>query len=108
MKQSTRRMYDLWERDRKALLPYGVWRCADGSELLFNRRYKVLHARDGQRRPLSIEPNIRIEWKEQSWYYDDATPPMDKVRQALAALAEWGIDPPKGWMKAYARPGSRR
>jgi hypothetical protein len=102
MKQSTRRVYGLWEKDRKALLPYGIWRCADGSELLFNRRYEVIHARDRRGKPLSIEPNSRVEWAEQKWYYTDVTPPFDKIRAGLAALAAWGIAAPKGWMKAYA------
>jgi hypothetical protein len=107
MKQSTRRTYALWESDRKSLLPYGVWGLVGrGDRVLFNRRYEAIYARDWQKNLIPIERNHRYAVADQRFFYDDATPGFDKIRQALAALAEWGIDPPKGWMKAYAKPGS--
>ncbi|WP_298971747.1 hypothetical protein [uncultured Roseobacter sp.] len=31
-------------------LPYGVWRMSDGSEVLFNRRYKAIWTRDAEKK----------------------------------------------------------
>lgn len=111
MKEATARAYARQREQRKDLLPYGRWTCADGSQVLFNRYYAPMHrrARDGtltawptpflnHRRPGS---ETWVDWETQEWLYNDATPEPDKVRNAVKALAAWTIAPPKSWMKNY-------
>src|SRR5262245_28075226 len=58
-------------------LPYGVWTCADGTEVLYNRDYEPICRRTpyGQ-----VEPFHRSEfipWKDQKWFYYDGNPPWE-------------------------------
>jgi hypothetical protein len=56
-------------------LPYGLWSCLGGREILFNRLYVPIW----QRRPgLATEradPNEWIEWTEQRYLFDDTDSP---------------------------------
>lgn len=77
-KRQFRRMHDL---------PYGIWTCEDGREVLFNRFYEpILQRRPGG--PVEpATPGEWVRWKRQSWFYDDGT--KDKVGAAEAALQAW-------------------
>src|SRR6516164_1125725 len=82
--------------------PYGIWTCADGREVIFNREYwPILERRPGEKaRP--ADPNEWIPWKEQDYFFDPAYPPWDRRRPRVAAdtlarcnrvLADWGFPP---------------
>lgn len=81
---------------RWAFLPYGVCLLPDGSEALFNRRYKLIYLRtpSGEVVRLPPEPQrYESEGRETKWFYDDGTPEPEKRKRAIEALAAWGIDP---------------
>ena len=84
-------------------LPYGMWRCAGGREVLFNRAYQPLWSRiNGEVEQASLD-----EWvagiEEEQFFFDDADSPLwanpggarDTRQAALAraqgALLSWGL-----------------
>jgi hypothetical protein len=51
-------------------LPYGVWRCADGREVLFNRDYQpFLQRLAGVVSDAQLE---RVSFVDQRWFYRDS------------------------------------
>jgi hypothetical protein len=61
-------------------LPYGIWFCADGREVLFNRHYKPIWERTGK----FVEPAKADEWVEfvfQGWFYNDRSRPYRYPKQ---------------------------
>lgn len=74
------RVSDLLHREEsrgarlRARLPYGLWTCADGREVLFNRGYRPIWSRVGKG---AVQP-CAFEWvrfKTQGWFFDDGNPP---------------------------------
>jgi hypothetical protein len=56
-------------------LPYGVWTCADGTEVLFNRRYQPIWRRTPGG---AVKPTKRDEWIDridQKWIFGDGDLP---------------------------------
>src|SRR3954447_16237325 len=85
--------------DWKTLSPYGKWTCADGREVLFNRSYwPILERRPGA--PVkAADPNERIPYVQQYYFFDDANCPWSRsdlpaaqetVSRINQVLAEWG------------------
>jgi hypothetical protein len=90
---SSRRECELRER-----LPYGIWTCADGREVLFNRRYRPLWERRPGTSATAANPDEWVSWKTQSWFFNDGNLPWNKHddgRRSLArckqVLREWGV-----------------
>jgi hypothetical protein len=81
---------------RALRLPYGIWTCGDGSEVLFNRDYEPLWRRlpDGTARP--EEPDEGIEWVRMDPFYDDGTPTRQRLKAGRDALRKWGLPIPHG------------
>jgi hypothetical protein len=74
---------------RQALLPYGMWRCADGRELLYNRFYEPIWQRTGGTVTAADPKEHVLSIIHRSWFYEDRT--VDKRSAGLAALAAWGL-----------------
>jgi hypothetical protein len=77
--------------DLKGRLPYGVWSCGDGREVLFNRWYKPILQRKGGV-VSDADPEERMPRDGQKWFYTDANPPWhSKKTRTLceSILAEW-------------------
>ena len=76
-------------------LPYGVWRYADGSEVLFNRDCFPIYERTdtGEVVPFSRGPAPRGERIEQSWFYKDETPIPQRREIGMVVLRGWGVPP---------------
>jgi hypothetical protein len=84
-------------------LPYGVWICADGREVMFNRSYAPMWERasaGAETKP--ADPN---EWVkdiiQQKFFYTDWTSPKRKpatAKRLRAVLRQWGV-------KYVVRPG---
>lgn len=56
-------------------LPYGVYICADGREVIFNRNYRpIFERKDGIVKPAN--QNEWVEFTDQKWFYNDATAPF--------------------------------
>jgi hypothetical protein len=72
-------------------LPYGMWTCADGREVLFAREYQPICERLPDQPPRLIDNRPRVPWVNQQWFYNDATPPAEKLRIATAKIEEWGL-----------------
>lgn len=79
----------------RKLLPYGVWKCADGRDVLFNRDYQPIFDRRVGSGPVPADPQ---EWvkhiDEEKWFYSDVDPPWCDYaarRRCLAVLRDWGV-----------------
>jgi hypothetical protein len=83
-------MYDR-KRFIRWALPYGKWTCADGREVLFNRRYVPIYQRYPGQLPTPADPNKWVEWKDEQWFYNDGTSEARKLKAVLKILDEWGI-----------------
>ncbi len=78
-------------------LPYGLWTCADGREVLFNRWYQPIAQRAPSEDVTPIAYDTRVPWVAQAWFYKDGNPPWaSKATFALClgVLAEWGLPAP--------------
>jgi hypothetical protein len=93
-------------------LPYGVWRCADGREVLFDRSYHPIW----QRRPRGIASEVReweaVNWEKQFFFYTtdaDWASTIPKLQNALddfkngKPIERW-IVAEQSWFKIPPRP----
>ena len=83
-------------------LPYGMWRCADGREVLFNRAYRPIWSRYPGRPTVGANPDEWVHWNTQNYFYDDYSNPLwgpttPRKKRVLATvntmLRAWGIPP---------------
>lgn len=74
-------------------LPYGMWKCDGGREVLFDRRYHPVCERMNGGPSLISDPK---EWVKgvvsHDWFYNDATPEKQKMKAATDKLREWGVE----------------
>ena len=68
---------------RWIMLPYGVWTCADGRQVLFNRYYRAIWQRDAAGSVMAANPDEWVKSETQDYFYNDGTP--DKARAAIRA-----------------------
>jgi hypothetical protein len=69
--------------------PYGEWGEPTGAAVIFNRRYEpIVRILGDQTTP--VDPNERIAFVRQSWFYRDITSPrLDRTTRArLLAMIE--------------------
>src|SRR5262249_58294574 len=59
----------------RAALPYGIWTCADGRQVLFNRFYDPIWSRYPGQPATAADPNEWVHWQEQEWFFDDGNTP---------------------------------
>jgi hypothetical protein len=89
-------------------MPYGIWHCADGLEVLFNRYYHPLLQRYPGKpaqdisldysRMNAIDYSLKntvpwIHWDRQEWFFNDGNPPWRSkatLRKCEEILATWG------------------
>lgn len=71
-----------------------MWTCADGREVLFNRRYvPLLERRPGG--PVSVaDPAEWVPFVRQAWFYSGEHSEAESRDRALAALRAWGVPAP--------------
>ena len=55
-------------------LPYGMWCCADGRQVLFNREYKPIWERRGGP-AVAAAGSEWVEWLRQEWFYGELDAP---------------------------------
>ena len=82
------------EEQIRVTMPYGIWHCADGREVLFNRRYQPLWSRRPGEAAVEADPTERVRWYRQGWYYTDRRPPWHDrgtLARCEAVLAAWGV-----------------
>jgi hypothetical protein len=85
-------------------LPYGIWTCADGREVLFDRRYCPICQRRPRSTPSLADPIEWVTFVTERNFYNDGTPEPQKKANALAALEEWDFVEPVMAQIAAARP----
>src|SRR5260221_14513443 len=56
-------------------LPYGCWTCADGREVLFNRRYVPIYERRPGEPARVADHDEWVPWTEQRWLFTDRDAP---------------------------------
>jgi hypothetical protein len=78
----------------RRLLPYGMWTCEDGRQVLFDRRYRPLWQRRPGQRATVADPNEWVAWEKQEWLFNDANPPWrnEKTKSKCYKILEaWGV-----------------
>jgi hypothetical protein len=55
--------------------PYGIWTCADGREVLFDRDYQPIWSRYPGQPAERANPDEWINWVDQRWFYFDGNKP---------------------------------
>ncbi len=50
------------------VLPYGVWTCADGRVMIFNRHYRPIWQRLPDGTVQRANPHEWVDWTEQGWF----------------------------------------
>jgi hypothetical protein len=70
-------------------MPYGIWTCADGRQVLFNRRYKPMQERTAEGVLSQADPNEWVEWKEQRRLFDAGASRKEREQRRCATLKEW-------------------
>jgi hypothetical protein len=79
-----------------ASMPYGRRVCANGREVLFNRRYEPIHQRFPGGSAWPADRAERVEFIDQTWFYRDDTPAAVKQTAVCAILLAWGLPVPAG------------
>lgn len=83
--------------DPRLDLPYGKWTCADGREVLFNRRYQPMWERYDSV-PVRLNGDEHIPFTKQEWFYTDKNiPRVDRetrrrVEEILKAFSETTVE----------------
>lgn len=72
-------------------LPYGVWTCRDGREIIYDRRYRPIAQRLPGQPPSLVRDHWVTDISSRHWLYDDATPEAEKLRRAKQILTDWGL-----------------
>ena len=75
-------------------MPYGCWTCADGREVLFNRRYVPLFERRPGGPVSAADPAEWVQFVRQSWFYSGQDSEKECRVRAWAALQAWGLVAP--------------
>jgi hypothetical protein len=73
---------------RRRSLPYGLWRCADGREVLFDRDYTPICQRYPGQAATMADGHEWVPWKHQEWFYNDTARPQ-RLRRSQAVLKDW-------------------
>jgi hypothetical protein len=85
---------------RERELPYGRWVTADGTEYLFNRRYRPIWER-GPGWPWAhrADPMTWVDWVDQAWFFFDGNapwaggnPPQRKAAKVSLAICEKALE----------------
>lgn len=83
-------------------LPYGMWVCADGRVVIFNRNYSPIWERLPDGTVQRANPHEWIKWTRQSWfdlgsarYERDA---RERLRKVLADFLDGKISPSKEYV----------
>jgi hypothetical protein len=79
-----------------AQAPYGMWTCADGREVLFNRFYAPIAERPGPEAPTRQSDAYEwVRWKRQEHFFHDGSfRPAERAANMMklnAMLAAWGL-----------------
>ena len=74
-------------RPMRLYLPYGRWRCDNGTEVLFNRDYRPLWQKSASGTITVADPDEWITFSRQEWFFGDTNSP-DANNASLETLLE--------------------
>lgn len=83
----------------RTCLPYGLWTCEDGREVIFNRDYRPIWQRNGGS-AWEADSREQVPWVEQRWFLSD----IDGRKQQVARLERILDDFITGRPLSKARP----
>ena len=75
-------------------LPYGVYFCDDGSEVLFSREYCPMWAKHPNGKISDISPRTFVHHKKSELFFDAGDPPhknREALNKCLGILHKWGV-----------------
>lgn len=75
---------------RNTALPYGIWTCEDGRQVLFNRDYCPIWERHNG----VTQPANYYEWVPyvtQAWFYNDGHTLAQSIRIGMKVLRDWHV-----------------
>jgi len=72
-------------------LLYGLWTCADGREILFDRNYCPIWQRRPGQKVEAADPHERVRWKKEERLYNDGTPFEERKKIAEKVLRDWQV-----------------
>lgn len=85
-------------------VPYGMWTCEDGREVLFDRYYQPIWERRPGATVTLADPYERVDFSEQTYFWsEDATALADRLRVSAQVLIEWDLSGPAAWVFGLAR-----
>jgi len=100
----------------KESLPYGKWRCEDGSEVLFNRRRQPIWRKTSDGAVLEVHRDVWVPGVMPGcteWYFNDGTAPYgsrykpnpdrESRRRSESALAAFGVRTDEPYLVALGR-----
>jgi len=73
-------------------LPYGLWTCADGRQVLFDRNYKPLFQRTPDGTVSVADPDEWVPFVAQAWFYQDSTGPAYDRRSLARCEADIALE----------------
>jgi hypothetical protein len=71
--------------------PYGVWGCADGRQVMFDRRYHPMWQRSAAGVVTPADPTEWVRFTTQRWLYGPETELRDRPGVIADAKAVWGL-----------------
>jgi hypothetical protein len=84
--------------------PYGLWTCADGREVLFNRYYRPVYQRYPGQPAQTADPTEWVPHVSQQYFFNDGNAPVSYynvprrdwlpiISRIDAVLTSWGLNP---------------
>lgn len=61
-------------------LPYGMWTCADGRQVFFNRSYRPIWQRRPGMAAEKADPGEWVNWRRQDYLFSDRNPPWQNSK----------------------------
>lgn len=78
---------EIRRRIRWCLLPYGKWKCEDGREVLFNRRYRPIWQKTSDSVVSVADPDEWVSFMATEHFYNDGT--NDKAGAGVQAFEKF-------------------
>ncbi|WP_409478690.1 DUF5623 domain-containing protein [Pseudobdellovibrio sp. HCB154] len=82
------------EQPMRRVLPYGLWTCEDGSQVLYNRDYKPIWVKLTNGTVTALETNTWVTYKENEYFFNDSNPPWinkKTLAKCQGILQNWGV-----------------
>jgi hypothetical protein len=82
-------------RPMRIVMPYGKWKCADGTEVLFNRDYRPIWKRHPNGTVEAADPDEWVKFTSQEYLFGDHNTPdgnRETYRICINQLRDWNVE----------------